>query len=551
MTDNHTVGPVDPLTPNAADYAAAQQQLTVLDRDEWRRLHPATPLLKGGIALIAILGVVIANLRERIIDFFVGGPRGFGPEDIVVEVYERGQLGWVTLAIAGGLIIAITGFYLSWRMHSFRVTNDALEVKSGILFRTHRQARLDRIQGIAVNRPIFARLFGAAKLEVSVAGQDAKVQLAYLRSGEVDSIRRDILVLASQRTAQEAAAVPTAPGHDPRLLAGQPPVPAQQPYAPQQNPQQHASSGYSDLIGRRVSELLAPELDPNAAPPESVVRIPPGRLAASHLLSGSTVITLLIAAAAIVFIVVGHHLGLLFVLVPIAIGVVGYFFSKVSKSLRFSIAGTTDGVRVGYGLLSTSNDTLPPGRIHAVEVHQPLLWRPFGWWAVRINRAGHASSGSGAQPATTMLPVGTAADVERVLGLLIPGLAGDDTRQAVMRGLVARAGEGFSDAPSRAKWLRPLSWKRTGYSTSDDAVLLRKGFVWRQLTVVPAARIQSIRVEQGPIKRALRLSEITIHTVTGPVSPHLGVIDTGTAIAAFNDWSAMAVAAAGREDSPA
>lgn len=537
---------------NAADYAAAQQQLTVLDRDEWRRLHPATPLLKGGIALIAILGVVIANLRERIIDFFVGGPRGFGPEDIVVEVYERGQLGWVTLAIAGGLIIAITGFYLSWRMHSFRVTNDALEVKSGILFRTHRQARLDRIQGIAVNRPIFARLFGAAKLEVSVAGQDAKVQLAYLRSGEVDSIRRDILVLASQRTAQEAAAaVPTAPAHDPRLLAGQPPVPAQQPYAPQQNPQQHASSGYSDLIGRRVSELLAPELDPNAAPPESVVRIPPWRLAASHLLSGSTVITLLIAAAAIVFIVVGHHLGLLFVLVPIAIGVVGYFFSKVSKSLRFSIAGTTDGVRVGYGLLSTSNDTLPPGRIHAVEVHQPLLWRPFGWWAVRINRAGHASSGSGAQPATTMLPVGTAADVERVLGLLIPGLAGDDTRQAVMRGLVARAGEGFSDAPSRAKWLRPLSWKRTGFSTSDDAVLLRKGFVWRQLTVVPAARIQSIRVEQGPIKRALRLSEITIHTVTGPVSPYLGVIDTGTAIAAFNDWSAMAVAAAGREDSPA
>ena len=51
-------------------------------------------------------------------------------------------------------------------MHSFRITGDAVEVRSGILFRTQRKARLDRIQGINIVRPVLARLFGAAKLDI-------------------------------------------------------------------------------------------------------------------------------------------------------------------------------------------------------------------------------------------------------------------------------------------------------------------------------------------------------------------------------------------------
>ncbi|MGV8876902.1 MAG: hypothetical protein ACOH1K_05270, partial [Rhodoglobus sp.] len=34
---------------------------------EWHRLHPATPLLRGGIALVAVIGVIIVNAR----DFFI------------------------------------------------------------------------------------------------------------------------------------------------------------------------------------------------------------------------------------------------------------------------------------------------------------------------------------------------------------------------------------------------------------------------------------------------------------------------------------------------
>ena len=41
---------------------------------QWHRLHPATPLLKGGVAFVAILGVILVNLRDFWINLVFGGP---------------------------------------------------------------------------------------------------------------------------------------------------------------------------------------------------------------------------------------------------------------------------------------------------------------------------------------------------------------------------------------------------------------------------------------------------------------------------------------------
>ncbi|MFF1876206.1 PH domain-containing protein, partial [Kitasatospora herbaricolor] len=178
-----------------AELSPAEKAAERFTDGEWHRLHPATPLLRGGIVFIAVLGYVLSNLRERIVTFFVGGP-DFGG-DPLDEIYNRGWEGWALLALVVVLTLCIGGFYLSWRMHSFRITGDAVEVRSGILFRTQRKARLDRIQGINVVRPFLARIFGAAKLDISVAGHDANVQLSYLGSTLADGLRGDVLRLAS------------------------------------------------------------------------------------------------------------------------------------------------------------------------------------------------------------------------------------------------------------------------------------------------------------------------------------------------------------------
>ncbi|HEX7833917.1 MAG TPA: PH domain-containing protein, partial [Pseudolysinimonas sp.] len=119
---------------------------------EWHRLHPATPLLRGGLAFIAVLGIIVANLRERLIELVFGG--GGYEGDPIDEIVNRGLVPAALVVVAVVLLLFLGGFYLSWRMHTFRITDEQVEVRSGILFRTQRKARLDRIQGINVVRPV-------------------------------------------------------------------------------------------------------------------------------------------------------------------------------------------------------------------------------------------------------------------------------------------------------------------------------------------------------------------------------------------------------------
>jgi len=511
--------------------------VTELADGEWHRLHPATPLLRGGIAFIAILGVVVANLRERLVELFVPGlecPEDFCSEDPISIVLDR-YLVIALLVAAAVLLLIVALFWLSWRMHTFRVTDELVEVRSGVVFRSHRQARLDRIQGVNINRPLLARIFGAARLEISAAGADANMQLAYLSGANADGLRVELLQRASgiqeaRRAAAAEAEAQQAVAPD-AVVAGAPVA---------------VSPGLGELARQRYAELTAPELDPALAPPESVVKMSLGRLVGSTVLS-ATMVFFLVALVVIIVVLstTGVNGAVFFTLIPIAFGFGSFLVNRIVKSLRYSIAATPHGVRVGFGLLSTSNETLPPGRIHAVEITQELPWRPFDWWTVRVNLASHSSAqGAAGQQNTTILPVGSRADVLKVLELVLPSLVTDETRLLIESGLVtARAGDGFTTSPRRGAVLRWFSWRRNGYLLHPDAVILRRGAIWRSLTVVPTARTQSVAAHQGPLERMLRLAHVRLHTVAGPVTASVGALDVHDASALFRDAAAAGIAA--------
>jgi len=503
------------------DPSAVADVRSPLSDGEWHRLHPLTPVLRGGLFLVVVIGIVIANLRDRVIGWLIPGFSDF-------EQYEGDPVDYVVsnnlIVVAGLVILAVLAlllgwFYVSWRFHTFRITGDDVEVRTGILFRTHRRAPLDRVQGVNLTRPMIARLLGAAKLEVVGAGLDANVKLEYLSTANAEAVRADILRLASGRRLAEARAAQES-GAVPRTRAAAAAV----------------TAGLTELIEGA---------DLEAEGPASVVHIPPGRLIASHLMSGSTIVLLALIAAVIVGSIVGTP-WVLFTIVPTIIGFGAYWFRSITRSLRYAIAPTSSGVRITFGLFTTITETLPPGRVHAFEIRQPVLWRRFGWWSIRVNRlSGRSATDTQSQQFADVLPVGTQADVERVMRLFLPGISPEQWQELVTNGLLGpAAGDPFTTTPRRARWLRPLSWRRNGFLLTPDALLLRHGVIWRSLVILPLARLQSVRISQGPVDRALRVANLTGHTVLGQVSGTLGIIDRDDAYAVWQRVAKDAVAAA-------
>jgi putative membrane protein len=131
-------------------------------------MHPLTPLFKGGLALIIIAGIVLTNMRDRLIAWAVdlfspeahyGDYSGGDPVDWVLE----NNLILIALLSVLALVLVLVGiFWFVWRFHQFRITGDHVEVRKGIVFRSHRRAPLDRVQGVNLTRPFPARFIGLA-----------------------------------------------------------------------------------------------------------------------------------------------------------------------------------------------------------------------------------------------------------------------------------------------------------------------------------------------------------------------------------------------------
>lgn len=524
---------------------------------QWHRLHPLTPLLRGGIFVIAVLGVLIANLRDRIVEWLFGEAveRDLGvpgpPPDFIDYLTRRGLLTVAILVVSGVLVLLLVLGLVSWRMRTFRIGPDAVEERSGLLNRRHRQARMDRIQGVNVQRPFLARLLGLARLKITTAGQDADIDLAYLTTAQTEGLRLLVLQRAAGRRAeQDALSLAPEPGAE----QGRPEPPGAQSTAEARSEADRRLTALRgagrQAIARRLDDFLAPELDPGAAPVESVVRIPVLRLLGAIVLS-TPLVVIVVATAVFAYLATHGMLWTVFLYGTVMLSAGSILLNRLIRTLRFSIAGTAQGIRIGFGLFSIVNDTLPERRIHAVEVRQPLLWRPFGWWTIRVNKAGEALAGSAQASTNTLLPVGDRQDVRRVLGLILPELGAEALEAVVRSGLPGRgtalaapatttataARLDFRTLPRRAAVLRPFTWRRNGVAAVEAMVLLRHGILARSLSLFPLVRAQGAGVEQGVVQRVLGLATLRVHVVAGPVRTWVTGLDRA---AAMQEFSALA-----------
>lgn len=452
-----------------------------VEQAQWRTVHWISPVLNSWQSIAALLVVV--------------GVQGGGA---LASLAFETRSDTLTLVAAGFaalfLLVAVIGAYsyFAWRATSFTVTDEAVWFRSGILFKQVKHVGLERIQAVNVVRPFVARAFGLGRLTVEAAGGGgAALSIGFLKAPDLQELRVDILARASGAHASAA-----------RLS-------------------QRREGGQTGAVG-------SPEQWP-------VYSVKPGMIlgAAATTPFFITSVALFILSFAVLIVALPIE-GVVAVTAPLlfvsALSAIVFFWSRFVGEYGFATAISEEGVRVTRGLLETRSETIPPSRVHAVSVSQPLLWRAFGWYRVEMSQASLREAGtSPSVAASTMLPVGTKEQALMAVQLVIPDLGVNDAASFLDRAVHgSRRNSSFISLPPRAFIFDPLAYNRRGVTLTDTCVVSRDGWINRAATVVPFPRIQSFALQSGPIEQTLGLVTAVTGLVPGVVQqriPHLRARD--------------------------
>ena len=419
---------------------------------QYRRVHRLSPVLQVWTTLLALLAILVFNFAAPLW-------RWLGDEN-----YSARQLLWPIAAVVVALVVVVGVSQLWWSKTGFRVGAEEIEHKRGVLHNQVRTARYDRIQAVDIVEPLAPRLFGLAAVRIEVAGGvNAAVNIAYLPREEAEELRGEILA----RIATKGPSAPMAEEAAEELTSGE-----------------HASS--------------------SAGPPRKNYLVPPIPIGRSMVATVFQLSTIATVAASLVPLLTDLTLA---AIVPILVGFVPLIWRTIDQSWRFNASFDGDVFKLRYGLANRRRQAVPHERIHAVQLKQPLLWRPFGWWTVSITSAGFGAEASAATGTAKLLPVGTYEEAVAVVGAVGPLSA--DALTDLSRADYA--------SPRRARWVSPLDWKRQTATVRDGVALTSFGRLTRRYQMVKAPHIQELSFEQGPLERKLGLASVRFDLVPGLV----------------------------------
>ncbi|MFJ1808440.1 MULTISPECIES: PH domain-containing protein [unclassified Streptomyces] len=252
----------------------------------------------------------------------------------------------------------------------------------------------------------------------------------------------------------------------------------------------------AELLARAAG--FAPETahEVGEAPARELLRVPARELAIALVLTGATWGALVAALVVPPVLWLATHS----VWTVLATGVPLLGAAGASSAGRFvgeydwTVGESPDGLRIDHGLLDRTHETVPPGRVQTVRIVQPLLWRRRGWVRVELDVAGSANS--------VLVPVAPRAAAEAVVARVLPGVS-------------VPAETSLSRPPRRAGRCVPVWWRGYGIAVTDAVFATRRGLLRRRLALVPHAKVQSVRLTQGPWQRLWRLADVHVDTGAG------------------------------------
>lgn len=376
--------------------------------------------------------------------------------------FEVADLRWILPIIGGIALIAAAAGFATWYFTRFVIDDDELRIETGALFKNSKKIPFERLQSVDIIQPMAARIFGLAELRLEAGSGDSTVKLRYLKRGKASQLRDYLLTRAHGLQASVSDLDSTA-----------------------------AASALTDL----------------GAADHPLVKVPARRLVLGFILSTEWLISFLIVLAVITLTAVTDISPFaLTAAIPLLLGTVSLIGRRVISMYNFTLAESPRGLRVTRGLANLTSQSVPINRIQGVKTTQPLLWKALGWYRLDVDIVGYATSdGEDNDSAATsvLLPVADRAEVGLALGRVLPGFDLDGIER--------------KPSPRRARWVRWFDFWTLRYGWNERAVITEHGWLSHVVDIVPHAKTQSVRIEQGPLQRKLRLADVHVDTPRGPV----------------------------------
>lgn len=477
-----------------------------------RRLHPATLIVRWLkiVPQLATAGVAMAVGARN---------RGYGA-----------LLVFAGLAAVAGALFA----FLYWWRFRYTIGPAEIVIEKGLIHRQRRVIPFDRVQDIAIEQPLLARLFGTARVKIETGGA-AKDEGNLDMIGLADAHALRDLVRRGPR-ASEQAPPPAEPilfemGLGRLILSG--------------------LFGFSLIFLAAISGALQ-QLDQIGLIKWSDWFTPQRADQAVHVAS--------------------LRLALVLVALVLALGMIAGVARTVGRDFGFRLTRGEAGLRRRRGLLTLSEVVIPIRRTQVALIESGPVARLLGWYRLSFQTLGADRKEGGVQVAAPFARFEEIVPILAVAGFPPPPPR-DSFHGAPRRALIRRAAPGLALAVVAAvaafavdlragilaaglvalAVLGVLRWRKHAHALGESALFVAGGLLRRRLWIVPYEKTQTIRVSRGPIQRALRLSDLLVDTAGSGVlrSPGMHDLDEGEAQAMADRLYASFQAARARLRSPA
>ncbi|WP_286955016.1 MULTISPECIES: PH domain-containing protein [Corynebacterium] len=431
-----------------------------VDDAGFRRVHRLTPLLRFWSLILALIAILIVNVNAEMLSNLVAFARG---------EHRAEALRGTAIAAVAFVLVCLAIWFLSalwWRRLGFRLDEEEIALRRGLISTQLRSARYDRTQAVDVVESVIARIFGLAAVRVETAGgANSVIEIAYLKKAEAEKLRAEIL-------------------------------------------------GQVRREGREVAPERAVVVEPTVAPEglSVIPEIPIRRSLVAAALHPGTVLAV-VSVAATVLAPIPNSAAL-----PVVVGFLPKVWELIDSSWRYCAFLDRDAhgnqvLNISYGLADRRRQSIRFERIHGVRVAQPWMWRLFGWYQVQVSIAGYGATAGKGSGSTRILPVGSREHALALFELVGPLDAAEITEYALPEG----ATRPTFNSPRRAWWASPVDRAQQAVTLLGDATVTHAGRLTRRVMAIENSHIQELTYQAGPVDQLCNLASVRLELVGGPV----------------------------------